>query len=562
MKNLKYDKIRIYFWLNKKSFILATITGILFNTLTVLVPLIQGYLLDLYKAQNDTTYIILFALGFFLFVLFVQANRFCKRYFVRDFANRMVLQMRTVSFDNLLKCDIDEFNKTSKGDIMNKNLADIKDSAEGVRKVLTEIYDSVILMTGYFISMMILDYKTTLIVGAFIILSITISNTLKKLIYKSTSEYKKTFSKSKDLTLNALKNEVYYRGNGVSSNYYKEYENMQNELEKKSIKSMIFKGTLEPIYQAIALIGLFFVVYFSGQKVINNIWLIGTFYSYLSTYMLVSTKASKVGKVFNAATTLKVSWKRCSPYLKSSPIQKDIEISKENSSIEVKDLTFGFDKNFVLHNISFSLDKGNSLAICGMIHSGKSTLGAALTGLYNYEGSVKLYGVELKNVRNELGENFISYLPSQAEIFNDTLKYNISFNKEDDIEKDLKIVCLDQEVSLFPQKENEILSHSLINLSGGQQKRLLIARCIHNNPKLIIMDDPFNAIDIKMSEDITDNILNSCRNSILILINNQKEILQKTNYILFLKNDSYIFGTYEELSKDPQFIKMIGGDLK
>ena len=82
---------------------------------------------------------------------------------------------------------------------MNKNLADIKDSAEGVRKVLTEIYDSVILMTGYFISMMILDYKTTLIVGAFIILSITISNTLKKLIYKSTSEYKKTFSKSKDL---------------------------------------------------------------------------------------------------------------------------------------------------------------------------------------------------------------------------------------------------------------------------------------------------------------------------------------------------------------------------
>ena len=68
MKNLKYDKIRTYFWLNKKSIILATITGILFNTLTVLVPLIQGHLLDLYKAQNDTTYIILFALGFFLFV--------------------------------------------------------------------------------------------------------------------------------------------------------------------------------------------------------------------------------------------------------------------------------------------------------------------------------------------------------------------------------------------------------------------------------------------------------------------------------------------------------------
>ena len=151
MSKIRYDKISTYFKLNKKSFILSTITGVIYNGLMAYVPLVQGKLIDLYKAQSDVKYIILFALSFLLFVIFIQVNRYFKRYFVRDFSNRMVLEMRTISFNNLLQSDIQDFSKTSKGDIMNKNLSDIKDSAEGVRKVLTEIYDSLILMLGYFI---------------------------------------------------------------------------------------------------------------------------------------------------------------------------------------------------------------------------------------------------------------------------------------------------------------------------------------------------------------------------------------------------------------------------
>lgn len=220
MKDIRYDKISTYFKLNKKSFILATLTGVIFNGLMAFVPLVQGELINAYKAQQDAKYIILFALSFLAFIVFIQVNRYLKRYFVREFSNRMVLQMRTVSFQNLIKDDISEFSKTSKGDIMNKNLSDIKDCAEGVRKMLTEVYDSVILMLGYLISMMIMDYKVTLIISVFLIASIIVANLMKKAIFKTTSEYKKAFSKAKDVTLNSLQNEVYYRGFGVSNSYY------------------------------------------------------------------------------------------------------------------------------------------------------------------------------------------------------------------------------------------------------------------------------------------------------------------------------------------------------
>lgn len=559
MRVIRYDKISTYFKLNKKSFILATITGVIFNGLMAFVPLVQGELINAYKAQKDAKYIILFALSFLVFIVFIQVNRYLKRYFVRDFSNRMVLQMRTVSFQNLIKDDISEFSKTSKGDIMNKNLSDIKDCAEGVRKMLTEVYDSVILMLGYLISMMIMDYKVTLIISVFLIASIIVANLMKKAIFKTTSEYKKTFSKAKDVTLNSLKNEVYYRGFGVSNSYYQKYQDTQNNLEKKSIKSMILKSSLEPTYQAIAFIGMLFVIYMCGKKVIDDVWLIGTFSAFLSTYVLVANKVSKVGKIFNAYTTFMVSWKRCSPYLKSKEKQKEIAYPTDKLDLDVNNLSFGFDKDFVLHNISFHLEKGQSLGICGMIHSGKSTLGAALSGLYNYEGNIKLQGVELKEVRNDIGNNFISYVPSEVEIFNDTIKYNVAF-EDKDILKEMALSCLDQDINNFENKENEVLSHSTTNLSGGQQKRLQIARGLYNNPKLIVMDDPFNAIDLDMSVKITENIISNYKNSIFVLINNQKEILKKLDYIIFLKHDTYLFGTYDELLKDKDFSNLIGGN--
>jgi len=557
----RYDKISTYFSLNKKSFLIATVTGVIFNGLMAFVPLIQGKLIDCYKAQKDARYIVFFAVSFLAFVVFIQINRFLKRYFVRDFANRMILQMRMVSFQNLIHDDMSSFLNTSKGDIMNKNLSDILDSAEGVRKILTEVYDSIILLLGYLISMFIMDKIITLIITSFLVVSVLFASVMKKLIYNATKEFKKTFSKSKDVTLNALDNEIYFRGFGVSSKYYKKFENVQDEVEKKQVKSMILKSSLEPTYKGIALIGVFFVIYMCGIKVIDGAWLIGSFSAYLTTFVLVSEKTSKVGKIFNAFASLKVSWKRASTYLVSSTNQNDVKETSDKLSLEVNNLSFGFDESFKVKNITFSVNETQAIGICGMIHSGKSTLAAALTGLYDYEGSLKLNNIELREVKNKSLKGFISYAPSNVEIFSDTIKYNICFS-DAKVTKELKMACFSDEVDSFIDKENTTLTHTVSNLSGGQQKRLQIARGLYNEPKLIIMDDPFNAIDLEMSMRIIHNILNNYKNSILILVTNQPEILKEMDHLIFLKNDSYKYLTFNELLTDNDFVNLMGGKLK
>lgn len=552
MKKTDYSKIRTYFYLNKKSFILASITGIIYNVLMVLVPILMGKLIDLFKVQGDNKKIINYAFLFFIFVIFIQINRFFKRYYVRDFANKMVLQMRQISFENMMLLPIEEINSTSKGDIMNKTLTDIKDSVEGIRKILTEIYDSIILMLGYYVSLMIMDWSLTLIVTSFLLLAIIIANMMKKMIFKTSLSYKNAVSNNKDFVLNYIKNEIYYRGFGTENNYYNEYKNKQDDLEKKSIKAMIFKNSLEPTYQAISYLGLFFIIYFCGKKVINDIWLIGTFSAYLSTFLLMAIKTSKVGKVFNAYATMKVSWKRCSNYLIQKENNNVYKKENNNLSLDINNLTFGFNNKFILKNISLSINNHQLVGICGEVHSGKSTLLAALTGIYNYQGSIKLSGIELKDIKDLKYNNFISYAPSEVEIFNDTVKYNISFG-EKDVYKEMKMTYLDQEIN-----SEDILSHSNSNLSGGQQKRLMIARCLFPNAKLILLDDPFNALDIDMGVKIINNIKNNYKNSIIIIVNNQNEILKKMDKIIYLNKNGYIFDNYNNLLKNEDFRKIIG----
>lgn len=553
-----YQKLSTYFFLNKKSFILSSITGIFYNVLLVFIPIIQGKLIDLYETSNDKKYIIYFSISFLLLVIFIQINRYLKRFFVRDFANKMVLKQREIFFNNLLTYEIKDLD--NKADLVSRAMSDINDTAEGVRKILTEVFDTLILFTGYTISLLVLDYKITLLSYIFIVVSIIVSRSIKGLIYKNVLISKKEASKNKKLTLSLIENEVYYRGFSASSRYLNKYEESSNKLRKTSIKASLLKDAGEPLYMSITLIGLFIVIYYSSLNVINGIWLIGTFSTFLSTYMLVSRKASKLGKLFNASASLSVSWDRIKPYLKNRKI-KEFKVESSNNILEVNDLTFGFDETFKVSNVNFKANSGDLIVISGATHSGKTTLLAALSGIYSYTGSIKLNGMELKDVLNTKIDNFISYMESNTKIFSDTIKYNIALDKNIDISKYIKAVYLKEDIDNFNDRENEILNHSASTLSGGQEKRVGIARAISQNSALILLDDAFTAFDINMSLDIIDNIKKLCPSSVVIIVSNNNQILAKASKIIYLKDNTACVSNYDDLLKNNSFTQIIGGNI-
>lgn len=544
-----YNKIRYYFYYLWGILVPLTITGILYDSLMSFIPRIEGDAINSIKQQN-TDLIIKSALIFLGLTIFVQINRFLKRYLVRVFSNKMNYLMRNKCFNHMLSLDMVFYKQNKVGDILNKNTTDISDTCESIRKLTTEIFDTVILMIGYIVSYFLLDYKIALMSLPFVLISIIISLLLKKKVYMTTKDYKEYSSKFKDSTLNMLKNEIYFRGMGVNEKYIDQYSKEVDILAKKNVKNLVYKASMESIYSSIGFIGLLFVLYFGLNNVIDGIYDIGTFTTILTTFVLIANKGSKVGKSFNAYQGLKVTWKRIKPFLEDD-IEKEEEYQFNSDGLSLIDFSYSYD-DFKTPTITYSFNKDEKIGIVGRVHTGKSTLLKSLTGLYEYDGEAKLNGIDLKDLFKSKNQ-VISYCPSKESLFKDSIANNIELGRDGNIKEALNSACLtDSQLDI-----NTEINSTMVNISGGQKQRLMLARSLYHQSNMYLLDNPFSSLERSMSESISNQVLDM--NGLFFIVTNDENILKKLDRIIYLNDGIAKIDTYFNLLKDDSFKSLVEG---
>lgn len=544
-----YNKIRYYFYYLWGILVPLTITGILYDSLMSFIPRIQGDAINSIKQQN-TDLIIKSALIFLGLTIFVQINRFLKRYLVRVFSNKMNYLMRNKCFNHMLSLDMAFYEQNKVGDILNKNTTDISDTCESIRKLTTEIFDTVILMIGYIVSYFLLDYKIALMSLPFVLISIIISLFLKKKVYMTTKDYKEYSSKFKDSTLNMLKNEIYFRGMGVNEKYINQYSKEVDILAKKNVKNLVYKASMESIYSSIGFIGLFFVLYFGLNNVIDGTYDIGIFTTILTTFVLIANKGAKVGKSFNAYQGLKVTWKRIKPFLEDD-IEKEEEYQFNSDGLSLIDFSYSYD-DFKTPTITYSFNKDEKIGIVGRVHTGKSTLLKSLTGLYEYDGEAKLNGIDLKDLFKSKNQ-VISYCPSKESLFKDSIANNIELGRDGNIKEALNSACLtDSQLDI-----NTEINPTMVNISGGQKQRLMLARSLYHQSNMYLLDNPFSSLERSMSESISNQVLDM--NGLFFIVTNDENILKKLDRIIYLNDGIAKIDTYFNLLKDDSFKSLVEG---
>lgn len=544
-----YNKIRYYFYYLWGILVPLTITGILYDSLMSFIPRIEGDAINSIKQQN-TDLIIKSALIFLGLTIFVQINRFLKRYLVRVFSNKMNYLMRNKCFNHMLSLDMAFYEQNKVGDILNKNTTDISDTCESIRKLTTEIFDTVILMIGYIVSYFLLDYKIALMSLPFVLISIIISLFLKKKVYMTTKDYKEYSSKFKDSTLNMLKNEIYFRGMGVNEKYIDQYSKEVDILAKKNVKNLVYKASMESIYSSIGFIGLFFVLYFGLNNVIDGTYDIGTFTTILTTFVLIANKGAKVGKSFNAYQGLKVTWKRIKPFLEDD-IEKEEEYQFNSDGLSLIDFSYSYD-DFKTPTITYSFNKDEKIGIVGRVHTGKSTLLKSLTGLYEYDGEAKLNGIDLKDLFKSKNQ-VISYCPSKESLFKDSIANNIELGRDGNIKEALNSACLtDSQLDI-----NTEINPTMVNISGGQKQRLMLARSLYHQSNMYLLDNPFSSLERSMSESISNQVLDM--NGLFFIVTNDENILKKLDRIIYLNDGIAKIDTYFNLLKDDSFKSLVEG---
>ena len=545
---MKNKNIWSYILKEKKYLFLITITGLIYNVGLLAGPYFEGQLagclVDISKNLKTANSMIQLSVIYVCIILLVQCARFLKRYFVRKFGNDI---NRNLKMDVYKHFVYDTSNDENAGSIMTKAISDADACSEGIRKFTTEIFDTGIALISYIMMLVLYDAKLTCFVIIFQVISYLIANKLGPVVAKNASNAKKSAERLNASTLDRLHLAIIYRIYGEESNMHEVYEKDLQDYEDKTVRSNILETSLKPLYEMISMTGIVFIIYFGSKRVVNNLWDIAIFTTYISCFTKMAVKSSKAAKLFNAVQKAKVSWDRIYPI-----IDNDHEVKNRKpfdvNTLEVCNLSYAYDDQVIFSNVSFQAKKGDIIGITGEIASGKSTLGKVFLENSHYQGKILVNGKPLKDIEKDYAVT--SYMGHNLELFDDTIENNIKFGKEGNILSVLDIACMKEEVENFSDGIYTKIKEGGIKLSGGQQSRIALARTLYHARGIIVLDDPFSACDKNTEKEIYENIRREYKDSIIFLISHRLSLFDQMDQILFIDNQSVEAGTHLELLKN------------
>ena len=301
--------------MEKKLIAAIFITGTLCSLFMVSVNVEQGRLLDALLDHRSFFGLMMQALFFIAIVSIIQILRLLKRYYTRRFANRTTLHMRSIMFSQMIADPLAEMEKNESGDMITKILSDVDLCAEGMRKVMTEIFDTGMLIISYFLGLLMYDVRCTLWACLCIPVASFLATMMKGYVEKKTAIYRKASSDNANLTIEQCSNVLLFRANSVEKRAKQEYYHSLEDLKKKAVLIAVLENALTPFYQIISMIGILVIIVMGGRYVIDGIWTFGDFTAYISIYVLLADKASKAAKIFNITQKAQVSWMRDRWYL-------------------------------------------------------------------------------------------------------------------------------------------------------------------------------------------------------------------------------------------------------
>ena len=240
----------------------------------------------------------------------------------------------------------------------------------------------------------------------------------------------------------------------------------------------------------------------------------------------------------------------------------------EDGTVEFKNVSFKYPDadEYLLKNISFKANKGETVAFIGSTGSGKSTLINLVPRFYDAtEGEVLVDGVNVKDYTQEFLHNKIGYVPQKAVMFNGTVNSNIAYGdngkggiSEEKIKKAIEVAQGKEFVEKMDEKYDTHIAQGGTNVSGGQKQRLAIARAIARSPEIYIFDDSFSALDYKTDFLLRKALKEYTKDATSLIVAQRIGTIMNADRIIVLEDGVSVgMGTHKELLKNCDVYKEI-----
>ena len=553
----------------------VTVSGLIYNLGLLAGPWFEGKmtgcLVDILGGRSGFYDMLVLVIAYVIAIGVVQASRYIKRFYVRRFANNVNRRMKHVLYGSLVRKSRQEINEDGVGNVMTKAILDVDDCAEGMRKFTTEVFDTGVALLAYMGMLLWYDWRLGIISLLFPPISYVAAEKLKAVVQRTGAAYKEQSGALSTATLDRASNAITYRVFGCEEERKADYEGRLTAYEKVAVKANIWNTMMTPLYRVVSMAGVIFILYFGGKNVLGNgwrAWDIAAFTTFLSCFTKLSVKSSKAAKLFNSVHKAQVSWKRIKPLMKCEEGENEALIADgarahegHAGSLSVKELGFGYPSapngERIFDGLSFDAKPGQIIGITGAVACGKSTLGKTFLCEYPYDGSITYDGTELSAMSDAERAGVVGYLGHDTELFADSIRNNILLGDDADVDRLLKAVSFKEEVAAMEDGADTMVGTGGVRLSGGQAQRLALARTLCHRRPVMILDDPFSALDKNTEEEVFDNLKRIASDDIVLLISHRLYMFPRMDKIIWLENGGAVVGTHDELmEKVPEYAKL------
>lgn len=574
MKELQY--LNKYFIKYKYRFLFGIVITIVAQIFALYTPELVGKsitLIELYlKSENKNTsllkkdllenivlILICTLIAGFLTFLMRQSLIVMSRYVEFDLKNEI--------FNHYQNLSQNFYKKNRTGDLMNRISEDVGKVRMYVGPAVMYTINTCIRFAAIIISMSAINVKLTIYcLLPLPILSYSIFILSKRINEKST-EYQENLSTLSSFTQEFFSGIRVIKAYALEKDRNNEFIKLSKISKEKNLALAMTNALFGPLM--ILLIGLSYliVIFIGGQMYVSgeikDIGVIAKFLLYIG--MLVWPVAS-IGWVSSLVQEAEASQKRINEFLKEQPeIQNKGTITTPiEGKIIFENVNYTYDDTNIkaLTDISFTINKGETIAILGKTGAGKSTILSLLARIHDVVGisKIKIDDKDLADYDLYHLRKSMSIVTQDPFLFSDTIKNNIKFGKEDATDEEIlaaaKMAVVDGNIQLFTNKYETILGERGITLSGGQKQRISIARAIIKDAPILILDDCLSAVDTETEGKIITNFKTIFKGKTTIIVTHRAATAKNANKIIILDEGKIIQeGTHESLVNEDGFYK-------
>jgi len=534
----------------------------------LLLPEYVSKIVDEGVINSDTAYIINMGIRMILLAFLGMLALIIGNYFAALVACAFAKDLRTAVYEKIEKFSLNEMNKFGVSSLITRTTNDITQMQNFLFMFLSMIIMAPILGVGAISQVLKTNASMLWIISICLAATLVLIITLFVIAVPKFKKIQKLIDK-----LNLVSREHLTGLKVIKAFSNEDYQEEKFDKSNKSLtKIQVFvdrlMGMLDPALSLIMNISAILIIWFGSHFIESGTLQIGEMMAFMQYAMQMMIAFVMITMVFVMWPRASVSAKRIAEVLTE---RLDIKDGKDIlntktclGKISFCDVSFRYrdaDK-YVLQNISFDAEPGTTTAFIGSTGSGKSTLINLIPRFYDAtDGKILIDGKDIKNLSLKSLRSIMGYVPQKGILFSGTIKENISFGKRLSDKQLKEVAKISQSIDFITKKDNKFaarVAQKGSNFSGGQKQRLSIARALAKDPKILIFDDSFSALDFKTDAKLRNALNNTTKSKTILIVAQRINTIKNANQIIVLDQGKIAgIGTHNELIKTCAIYKEI-----